>query len=65
MNEQVGMSSDQAAGEVFRLRQSIEEFNKQASKQTQQMLNLTRVIAVLTGIMAVLVVFQIYLAITH
>jgi predicted lysophospholipase L1 biosynthesis ABC-type transport system permease subunit len=57
-----GIGGDLAAGEVFRLRQSIEEFNKQASKQTQQMLRLTRVIAVLTAIMTVAVVVQIYLA---
>lgn len=60
---QAGISLDLAANEVFALRNSIEEFNKQTNKQTQQMLRLTRVIAWLTGVMTIGVIAQIYLVI--
>ncbi len=70
--QEVGIGGDLAAGEVFRLRQSIEEFNMQASAQTQQMLRMTQrmfylnwTIAGLTIIMTVLVGVQVYLAIIH
>lgn len=63
--KQVGIGVDLSAKETFELRKSIEEFNKHASKQTQQMLHLTYAIAVLTGIMTVLVGVQIYLAVIH
>jgi hypothetical protein len=63
MPSQVGISGDQAASEVNRLRKSVEEFSNQASKQTKQMVKLTRVLAWLTAIMMVLVGVQIYLAI--
>lgn len=59
---QVGMSGDLAASETFALRKAIEEFNKQASKQTQQMLRMTNVIARMTGVMTIGVLVQIYLA---
>lgn len=62
---QVGGGGDLAARETFELRKSIEEFNKQASKQTQQMIFLTWAIAVLTLIMTGAVFFQIYLAIVQ
>lgn len=63
MPSQVGISGNQAASEVDLLRKSIEEFNDQASKQTKQMLRLTRVMAWLTAIMTVFVGVQVYLAI--
>ncbi len=63
--QQVGMGGDLAASEVSILRKSIEEFNKQASKQTQEMIHLTYVIAALTAIMTIFVGVQIYLALTH
>ena len=62
---QLGMSNDLAASETFALRKAIEEFNKQTSKQTQQMLRMTQVIAWLTGVMTIGVFVQIYLAIVH
>jgi hypothetical protein len=63
MASQVGMPSSQAASEVSSLRKSMDEFNNQASKQTKQILQLTRVLAALTAIMTVLVGVQVYLAI--
>ena len=62
---QVGIGDDLAASETLALRKTIEEFNKQASKQTQQMLRLTHVIAWLTGVMTIGVLVQIYLAIVR
>jgi hypothetical protein len=63
MPSQVGISGDLAASEVSQLRKSVGEFSDQASKQTKQMLQLTRVLTWLTGIMTLLVVVQICLAI--
>jgi hypothetical protein len=63
MSSQVGISSDQAATEVDRLRKSLEEFAKKAGEQTNQMIRLTRVLAWLTAIMTVLVGGQVYTAI--
>lgn len=62
---QVGIGGDEAAREMFALRKTIEEFNKQASKQTEKMIRLTHVIAWLTGVMTVAVFVQIYLAIVR
>ena len=62
---QAGVSGDAAASETFALRKAIEEFNKQASNQTQQMLRMTNVIAWLTGVMTIGVLVQIYLAIVR
>jgi hypothetical protein len=62
---QSGTSSDLAAQEILALRNSIEEFNKQTNKQTQQMLRLTHVIAWLTGVMTLGVIVQIYFLIIH
>jgi hypothetical protein len=63
MSSQMGISSNQAASEVDRLRKSLEEFAKKAGEQTNQMLRLTRVLTGLTAIMTVLVGVQIYLII--
>lgn len=60
MSSQVGISSNQAASEVDRLRKSLEEFAKKAGEQTNQMLRLTRVLTWLTAIMTVLVGVQVY-----
>jgi hypothetical protein len=46
---------------ILDLHETIKEFNKQSEKHTAQMLRLTRVIAVLTLVMAVLVGVQIVL----
>jgi hypothetical protein len=60
MSQQEGISADLAATETLALRKAIEEFNKQSSDQTKQMLCLTRVIAWLTAVMTIVSVFQIY-----
>jgi Mg2+ and Co2+ transporter CorA len=62
MPSQVGIG-DSAATEVNRLRESVDEFSRQANKQTNQMLKLTRILAWLTAMMTVLVGAQLYLAI--
>ncbi len=62
---QQGMGGDLAANEVAALRKVIELFNEQASKQTQQMLNLTKAIAILTFVMTVGLIVQIWLAVRH
>jgi hypothetical protein len=59
----VGVSSDLAASEVNHLRKAVEEFSNQARKQTAQMIRLSRVMAWLTVISAVLAIVQVYLAI--
>lgn len=64
MPNQTGISSDQAASEVLSLHKSVEEFSKQASRQTKKMICLTRVLAWLTAIMTVLVGLQVYLTIS-
>ena len=63
MPNQVGISGNLAASEVSYLRKSVDEFSQQANKQTKQMLKLTRILALLTAIMIVLVGAQLYLAI--
>ncbi len=65
MTKGVASNAAAAAYEIIALRNSIEEFNKQASKQTQQMLRLTHVIALLTGVMLLGVIVQICLVINH
>ena len=65
MQSGTGMPLDTAGRETVGLLKSIEEFNRQSSKQTQQMIYLTRVIAVLTVVMTILIGVQIYLAIVH
>jgi uncharacterized protein with von Willebrand factor type A (vWA) domain len=65
MTKGVASNAAAAAYEIIALRNSIEEFNKQASKQTQQMLRLTHVIAWLTGVMLLGVIVQICLVINH
>jgi len=64
MPNQMGIPSNQAASEVHSLRESVAEFSIQASRQTQKMINLTRVLAWLTVIMTVLVGLQAYLTIS-
>lgn len=63
MTGQVGVSSNQAASEVDRMRKAIEEFNEKAAEQTSEIIRLTSKLTWLTAIMTVLVAVQLYMTI--
>ena len=63
MSNQVGVPGNLAALEVHRLQKAVEDFSRQATKQTNQMLKLTRVLAWLTAAMTILACGQLYLVI--
>jgi hypothetical protein len=62
---QVGLGPLTSAPEVIKLRESIEEFNREANKQSRTMINLTWAILALTLVMTALVGWQIYLVLSR
>ena len=47
---------------ILKLEQTLSEFNSEASKQTKKMINLTWLIALLTVVMVIGLIVQIYLS---